>query len=102
MCGNSNGLRFSWRSEDFGVENSRQDFDSVDDARAGAAEIRSGVRRPNFVSATSRQIVPAFRQFSRGQLAQNVFLVIAAGNQNNYFRRIGADFFWGRGETRCT
>ena len=75
------------------MENLREDLGALNDTRAGPAKVSSCVRGPNFTASDSRQIIPAFGQARIWQLPQDIFFVIAAGNQHNYFRRVSKNLF---------
>ena len=75
------------------MENLREDLGALNHTRTGPAKVSSCVRGPNFTASDGRQIIPAFRQASIWQLPQDIFFVVAAGNQHNYFRRVSNNLF---------
>src|SRR6266581_4304566 len=78
------------------MQNLRENFDSIDDARTRTAEISSCVSGPYIAALDGGEIAPTFRQTRARQLAQDVFFVIAAGNKDDHFRSVAANRF-GRG-----
>src|SRR5438552_14384143 len=91
--GDPHSLRRVGLTEDFRMENLREDLGALNNTRAGPAKVSSCVRGPNFTASDSRQIIPAFGQARIWQLPQDIFFVIAAGNQHNYFRRVSNNLF---------
>src|SRR5258708_36751041 len=87
-----------WRTKYFRMQNPSEDFNSLNDPRPGAAEIRSRIGGPDFATPYRRQIVPAFRQARAWQLPQDFFFVKAARNQHDHFRRVFANLFSGGGD----
>jgi len=62
MCGNPYSLQRIGLSEDFGMENLREDLDGLNDTRTGSTKVSSGVSGPDFTSSNCRQIIPVFGQ----------------------------------------
>src|SRR5947209_3651169 len=95
--GDAHGLRLARLAEGFGVDEAREDFSALDDARAGAAEVARRVHGPHAAGTHGGQFVPAARQSRAFESAQSVLLVVAARREDYDFGRVRLNLFGGGG-----